>query len=106
MSFIRSHLPGLRRKIADRIVSVNHQALIQMCDQWLQNMDDRELDGVLFLDIRKELNSTISHDKLLQKMKRQFGIANVQLKCGSNLFLPIENDHVFMFCEWVNVIIY
>jgi hypothetical protein len=51
-------------------------SLIQMCDQWLQNMDDRKLDGVLFLDIRKELDSTISHDKLLQKMKRQFGIAN------------------------------
>ena len=30
-------------------------ALIQMCDKWLENMDNGMLNGVVFLDIRKVL---------------------------------------------------
>ena len=29
-------------------------ALIQMCDEWLQNMDSGKLNIVIFLDIRKK----------------------------------------------------
>ena len=32
-------------------------ALIQMCDEWLENMDDGKLDGVMFLDIKVAFDS-------------------------------------------------
>ena len=41
-------------------------ALIQMCDQWLENMDNGMLNGVVFLDIRKAFDS-IDHSILLKK---------------------------------------
>lgn len=30
-------------------------ALIQMCDEWLENMDDGKLNGVILLDIKKSI---------------------------------------------------
>jgi retron-type reverse transcriptase len=48
-------------------------ALIQMCDQWLENMDNGMLNGVVILDIRKAFDS-IDHSILLKKMNEQFGI--------------------------------
>jgi hypothetical protein len=53
-------------------------ALIQMCDEWYQNMDNGELTGVVFLDIRKAFYS-IGHKILLHKMKTQFGLTNIEL---------------------------
>ncbi len=53
-------------------------ALIQMCDTLYENMDNGELNGVVFLDIRKAFDS-INHTILLHKMKVQFGITNVEL---------------------------
>jgi sarcosine oxidase/L-pipecolate oxidase len=41
-------------------------ALIQMCDEWLQNMDNGNLNCVVFLDVRKVFDS-INHEILLQK---------------------------------------
>ena len=56
-------------------------ALIQMCDQWLENMDNGMLNGVVFLDIRKAFDS-IDHSSsiLLKKMNEQFGIYGAELK--------------------------
>ena len=54
-------------------------ALIQMCDAWYENMDNGELNGAVFVDIRKAFNS-INHRILLHKMKEQFGISNIELK--------------------------
>ena len=54
-------------------------AFIQMCDAWYQNMDNGELNGVVFIDIRKAFYS-INHNILLRKMKEQFGISNIELK--------------------------
>ena len=54
-------------------------ALIQMCDQWLENMDNGMLNGVVFLDIRKAFDS-IDHSILLKKMNEQFGIYRAELK--------------------------
>ena len=48
-------------------------ALIQMCDEWLENMDNGKLNGVVFLDIKKAFDS-INHHILLNKMTEQFRI--------------------------------
>ncbi len=50
-----------------------------MCDAWYENMDNGELNGVVFIDIRKAFDS-INHNILLRKMKEQFGISNIELK--------------------------
>ena len=54
-------------------------ALIQMCDEWLENMDNGRLNGVVFIDIKKAFDS-IDHRILLNKMNEQFGIFGVELK--------------------------
>ena len=54
-------------------------ALIQMCDEWLENMDNGKLNGVIFLDIKKAFDS-INHGILLTKMKIRFGISSIELK--------------------------
>ena len=54
-------------------------ALIQMCDQWLTDMDNGKLNGIVFLDICKVFDS-INHEILLRKLKDQFGIHSTQLK--------------------------
>jgi retron-type reverse transcriptase len=57
----------------------NVGALIQMCDQWLSDMDKGKINGVVFLDIRKAFDS-INHKILLRKLKNQFGIHDIELK--------------------------
>ena len=57
----------------------NLTALIQMCDAWYARMDTVDLNGVVFLDIRKAFDS-INHNILLRKMKDQFGVSNIELK--------------------------
>ena len=54
-------------------------ALIQMSDAWYENMDNGELNGAVFVDIRKAFDS-INHGILLHKMKEQFGISNIEIK--------------------------
>ena len=50
-----------------------------MCDEWLENMDNGKLNGVVFLDIKKAFDS-INHHILLNKMNEQFGIFGMELK--------------------------
>ena len=54
-------------------------ALIQMCDEWLENMDNGKLNGVVFLDIKKAFDS-INHHILLNKMTEKFRIFGMELK--------------------------
>jgi hypothetical protein len=53
-------------------------ALLQMCDEWHQNLDCGKLIGVVFLDIRKAFDS-VDHKILLHKMKTQFGLTSIEL---------------------------
>ena len=55
-------------------------AFIQMCDEWLENMDSGKLNGIIFLDIKKTFYS-INHGILLNKFKKKrFGILSTELK--------------------------
>ena len=65
-------------------------ALIQMCDEWLENMDNGKLNGVVFLDIKKAFDS-INHGILLNKMKKRFGISSIELKWFES-YLSRENE--------------
>jgi sarcosine oxidase/L-pipecolate oxidase len=65
--FLSKYQSGFRPKHS------NMSALIQMCDQWLEIMDNGMLNGVVSLDIRKAFDS-IDHCILLKKMNEQFGI--------------------------------
>ena len=53
-------------------------ALIQMCDDSFNKMDNGELTGVVFLDIQKAFDST-DHNILLKKLKF-YGISQIELK--------------------------
>ena len=58
-------------------------ALIEMCHLWLSHIDKGELNGVVFLDIRKAFDS-INHKILLKKLKNQFAIYDNELKWFSS----------------------
>ena len=42
--------------------------LLQMCDKWLENIDDGKITGLISMDIKKAFDS-ISHQILLSKMQ-------------------------------------
>ena len=52
-------------------------ALIQMCDDWSDNMDKGKLTGVVFLDIRKAFDS-VDQSILLEKVQF-YGVADREL---------------------------
>ena len=67
-------------------------ALIQMCDEWLENMDNGKLNGVVFLDIKKAFDS-INHHILLNKMNEQFGIFGMELNWFESYLLNREQQY-------------
>ena len=66
-------------------------ALIQICDEWLENMDNGKLNGVIFLDIKKLFDS-INHGILLNKMKKRFEISSIELKWFESYLSNIEQQ--------------
>ena len=50
--------------------------LLQMCDNWYENMDNGKLAGVVFIDIRKAFDS-IDHSILLKKLA-YYGVSQVE----------------------------
>ena len=52
--------------------------LLQMCDNWLENMDEGKITGLISLDIKKAFDS-IDHVILMSKMRNQFGIYDNEL---------------------------
>ena len=66
-------------------------ALIQMCDDWLQNMDNGNLNCVVFLDVKKAFDS-INHEILLNKMHEYFGISDTQLKWFESYLINREQQ--------------
>ena len=65
-----------------------------MCDEWLENMDNGKLNGVVFLDIKKAFDS-INHHILLNKMNEQFGIFGKELKWFQS-YLTNREQHLLM----------
>ncbi len=53
-------------------------ALIKICDEILNNMDEGKINCIVFLDIRKAFDS-INHNILLSKMRSNFGISGNEL---------------------------
>ena len=60
--------------------------LLQMCDNWYENMDNGTLMGVVFIDIRKAFDS-IDHSILLKK-QAYYGTSQVEFTMVS--ILPCE----------------
>ena len=50
-----------------------------MCDEWLRNMDDGNLNCVVFLDVRKAFDS-IDHEILSLKMHDYFGFVGTEVE--------------------------
>lgn len=48
-----------------------------MYDEWLENMDNGTLKGVMFLDIKKAFDC-VNHDILITKMSKNFGITGME----------------------------
>ena len=74
-----------------RALSNSAYSLIQMCDEWRENMDDGKLNGVIFRDIKKALNS-INHGVLLNKKKKRFDISSIELKWFESYLLNREQQ--------------
>jgi hypothetical protein len=64
--------------IFNQVFDPNTQ-LYLLCDDLLKNMDNGELNCVVFLHVRKAFDS-INHEILLDKMHNFFGIKGTQLK--------------------------
>ena len=55
---------------------------MQMCDEWLENMDNGKLNIVIFPDIKKAFDS-LNHGILLNKTKKHFGISSIEIKSSN-----------------------
>ena len=53
--------------------------IIQMSDNWLENMDNGKLTGLISVDIRNSFDS-IDHKILIRKMQEKFGVHSLELQ--------------------------
>lgn len=71
-NLLHSSQHGFRRKRSTQT------ALINVVDQWLQNMDNSEVTCVVFLDLAKAFD-TVKHSLVLDKLQN-VGVRNVELE--------------------------
>ena len=72
--------------------------LLQMCDRWLENMDNGKITGLISMDIKKAFDS-ISYQILLSIMQNQFGIHDNELNWFTSYLTDREqvscvNNHI------------
>ena len=65
--------------------------LIQLCDEWYENMDQGKLNGVVFLDIPNAFDS-IDHKILISKLETHFSVSNTELNWFESYL--INREHV------------
>ena len=61
-----------------RLMRSTHTVLLNVVDQWLKDMDNSELTGVVFIDIAKTFD-TVKHLLVLDKLQNN-GIKNLELE--------------------------
>lgn len=72
-----------------------------MCDEWRQNMDDGNINWVMFLYTRKAFDSVIHDHDLLSKLHNYFGTSGLSEKL---LQTYLEKKTTTMCCQWSNFI--
>ena len=71
-------------------------ALLDATNNWYLNIDDGQINAVLFLDLKKAFSDTVNHSIILKKLKH-YGIDGTALKwfesylSGRNQVTTIEN---------------
>ena len=73
-------------------------ALIQMCDDWLENIDNGKLNSVVFLDTKKAFDS-INHSILLKILNEHFGITGTELKWFES-YLSKGNSNALLMANY------
>ena len=88
--------------------------LIQMYDEWFQNMDDGNSNCVVFLDVQKAFDS-INHEILLRKMHDCFGVVGTEMEWFKSYLTNREQQCIVngqisspkkMFVEFRGVLLY
>ena len=76
-------------------------ALIQMCDDWSDNMDKGKLTGVFFLDIRKAFD-LVDHSILLQEVQF-YGVADRELMWFKSYLTARQQQCLINGCLYYSV---
>ena len=62
--------------------------------EWLENMDNGQLNGLVFLDVKRAFDS-IDHAILINKMDERFGIIGMDLNWVNSCLTNREQQCIF-----------